>query len=124
MPSRTPRLIAIVAVIFGAMTLFSGGTALFGGAQAKALAGNAVPFVVWFNFLSGAVYIMAGIGIAMGKPWAGTLAAALSAAILAVFGFLIFHILAGGAFEIRTLGAMTFRAAFWITITAYLARRK
>lgn len=42
-----------IAVVFGALTVFSGGQALFGGAAAQEALVNAVPFVPWFNFLSG-----------------------------------------------------------------------
>lgn len=122
MSPRTARGIGIIAVIFGIMTLFSGGTALFGGAEAKALAGNAVPFVLWFNFVSGVVYIAAGLGITLHKPWAGRLAMALALAILGVFALFIGHIITGGAFEMRTVGAMTFRAAFWIAIALAVKR--
>lgn len=109
-----------LALAFGALTLLSGGQALFGGAAAQAAAGNAVPFVLWFNFLSGFAYMLAGVGIALRKAWAGPLATALALSILAVFGLLGLHILQGGAFEARTVGAMILRAAVWIGIAAYL----
>ena len=64
------KVAAGVAVIFGLLTIVSGGSALFGGPAAAAAAGDAAPFVLWFNFLSGFVYVLAGIGIAMGRRWA------------------------------------------------------
>ena len=109
-----------IAVVFGALTIFSGGQALFGNAAAQASAGNAVPFVLWFNFLSGFVYLLAGIGIALRKPWGGTLATLLALAILVVFALFGWHILRGGAYEMRTVGAMVLRAAVWIGIALYL----
>lgn len=53
--SRGPGLwvAAGIAVVFGALTIFSGGKAMFDGAAAQGAVGNAVPFVLWFNFLSG-----------------------------------------------------------------------
>ena len=48
---------AIAAGVFGVLTLYSGGMALFGGELARAAVGNAVPFVLWFNFLAGFAYI-------------------------------------------------------------------
>ena len=47
--------VAAVAVVFGALTILSGGTVLFGGDAAREAAGKVVPFVLWFNFLSGFV---------------------------------------------------------------------
>jgi hypothetical protein len=48
---RTLRLAAVVAVLFGAATVTSGGNVLFGSGAAAA--GSYVPFVVGFNFLAG-----------------------------------------------------------------------
>ena len=115
-------VVAGVAVVFGALTIVSGGRALFGDAAAQAAVGNAVPFVLWFNFLSGFAYALAGVWVAMRKPWAGPLAMALALTILAVFALLGLHVLRGGAYEARTVGAMTLRAAVWISIAIYLRR--
>ena len=111
-----------LAVVFGALTLLSGGRALFGGEAAQAAVGNAVPFVLWFNFLSGFAYVVAGVGIALRQPWAGTIATLLALAIVAVFALFGWHVLRGGAYEMRTVGAMTLRAAVWIGIAIYLRR--
>ncbi|MFN7225163.1 MAG: hypothetical protein ACK4MS_14195 [Paracoccaceae bacterium] len=111
-----------VAVVFGALTIVSGGRALFGDAAAQVAVGNAVPFVLWFNFLSGFACVLAGIGIAVRKPWAGPLAVALALSILAVFALLGLHVLRGGSYEARTVGAMALRAAVWIGIAIYLWR--
>ncbi len=40
------RPIAIFAVLFGLLTSYSGGMALFGGVAAKAVVGDAVPLVL------------------------------------------------------------------------------
>ncbi len=112
-----------IAVAFGALTILSGGRALFGDAAAQAAVGNAVPFVLWFNFLSGFAYVLGGIGIALRKPWAGPLAIALALAILAVFALFGVYVLGGGAYEPRTVGAMILRTAVWIGIALYLRRQ-
>ena len=52
-----------VAVVFGVSTIISGGRALFGGTAAREAMGNAVPFVLWFNFAMGFLYIIAGAGL-------------------------------------------------------------
>lgn len=54
------------------------------------------------------------------KPWAGNLAIAIALAILAVFALFGLHVLQGGAFEMRTVGAMVLRAGVWIGIALYL----
>ncbi len=60
MPTRTRSvtIAAVVAVIFGLLTIFSGGRALFGGADMGAV----VPFVLWFNFLAGFAYVSRRLG--------------------------------------------------------------
>jgi len=107
---------AVVAVAFGALTLVSGGTALFGNAAARAAVGDAVPFVLWFNFLSGFVYVLAGVGLFLWVRWGAQLSALLAIATLLVFAALGWHIASGGAFEMRTVGAMILRSGIWIAV--------
>ncbi len=120
--SRAKQVAAGVAVVFGLLTILSGGRALLGGPAAQAAAGDAVPFVLWFNFLSGFVYVLAGVGIAMGRRWAAKLSVALAVAIAAVFALFGLHVLQGGAFETRTVGAMALRLLVWVVVAAIAVR--
>jgi hypothetical protein len=113
---------AVVAILFGAATVFSGGQALFGDEAARATVGNAVPFVLWFNFGSGFAYVVAGGGLVMRRRWALWLSVAIAAATLLVFAAFGIHVLSGGAYEMRTLGAMVLRSAVWIAIAVVAAR--
>lgn len=117
------RLVAGFALIFGVLTIVSGGRVLFGGPDAQAAAGNAVHFVLWFNFLSGFAYVAAAVGILLLKRWARYLVIALAITIVAVFALFGWHVLSGGAYEMRTVGAMTLRSAVWIGIAVYLQQR-
>lgn len=113
---RVMPWLAIMAMVFGAATLISGGQALFGSPQAHVAVGNAVPFVLWFNFCAGFVYILAGAGLLRRKLWAvyaSIFLASSTALIAAAFGV---YVLSGGAFEIRTVGAMAIRLLFWIVV--------
>lgn len=122
-PSAWPlRIAAGIAVVFGLLTILSGGRVLFGGPTAEAAAGDAVHFVLWFNFLSGFVYVLAGIGILMRRRWAVMLSIALAAAIAVVFVLFGLHVYQGGAFETRTVGAMTLRLLIWVAISAVAIR--
>lgn len=123
-PSR-PRwafAVAIVAVLFGGLTVWSGGRALFCGVAARAEVGNAVGFVLWFNFLCGFIYVLAGIGLFLWKCWAAPLSAAIAITTLFVFAAFGLHVLAGGAFEMRTVWAMTLRSSVWIAIAVATSR--
>ncbi|WP_324753924.1 hypothetical protein [Roseovarius sp. Pro17] len=113
---------AIIAVLFGLLTLFSGGRALFGTAEARAAVGDAVPFVLWFNFLAGFAYVAAGVGLFGRRSWAVLLSVAiLFATILVTVAFGV-HVLLGGAYEMRTVGAMSLRTVVWGVIVAVALR--
>jgi len=111
-------LVALVATAFGALTVVSGSRVLFGGEPARAAAGDYVPFVVWFNFLAGFAYVAAGVGLWLGRPWAARLAVGVAAATALAFAGLGAHVAMGGAFEPRTVVAMTLRTALWAGIAA------
>jgi hypothetical protein len=119
---RWALLAASVAVLFGILTVISGGTALFGGAAVRAAVGDAVPFVLWFNFLSGFAYVAAGVGLFMWRRWAAQLSALIAVAILIMFGAFGWHVALGGAFEMRTVGAMILRSGIWLAIAIFACR--
>lgn len=108
-------VISIVAVLFGLMTIKEGGTVLFTDAGKKD-AGNYVPFVLWFNFLAGFSYIVAGVALFKLKGFARPLVFVIAASTSIVFIFFGLHIFNGGAYEIRTVAAMTIRSTLWIGI--------
>ncbi len=116
-------MVGSAAAAFGVATVGAAGLVLFGPDAARALAGRAVPFVVWGNFLFGFAYVVAGVGLVRGRPWARWLAAAVAAgtALLAV-AFAV-HALGGGAFEPRTVAALALRAGAWTALAAWAARR-
>ncbi len=116
MKPRWAVLAAIVAVLFGALTLFSGGSVLFVDGKARVDAGNYVGFVLWFNFLAGFAYILAGIGLFVWREWAVRLAMVIFVATLTVFAGLGLHIWMGGAYEMRTVLAMVLRTGVWMII--------
>ena len=125
-PGRPPYLkgVAILAMIFGVATLFSGGNVLFGADEARKLAGNYVPFVVWFNFVAGFFYILAALGIWIGWKRAFGLSVAIAAAtglVALAFGL---QVIQGGAYEMRTVGALALRVGFWVAIAMALYRSR
>jgi len=115
---RSMAVAAVVAIAFGLATIQAGGTVLFGPPQSQRAAGAVVPFVLWFNFLSGFVYIAAGTGLWLMRRWGFWLAAGLALAIAIVFALFGLHVAGGGAFEQRTFYALIFRLAVWCGIAA------
>ena len=112
------RLMSLLAIVFGFMTLRAGGMVLFTTGAEHQAAGHFVPFVLIFNFSAGFAYLIAGIGLWAQQRWAGWLALAIAVSTLLVFGAFVLHIMGGGAYEPRTVGAMTLRSAVWIALTA------
>jgi hypothetical protein len=108
------KSLAVTAVIFGVLTVFSGGRALFGGEEAARAAGAIVSFVLWFNFVAGFAYVASGLGLWLRKRWAAQLATVIAAATALVFAAFGVHVLTGGAYEARTVGAMVLRTLFWV----------
>jgi hypothetical protein len=117
------RIVAgLLAMLFGLATVVEGGHVLFGGPDARAAAGDVVPFVLIFNFSAGFAYLAAGAAALLGRPWTLPLARALALATLAVFVALGVHVVTGGAFERRTVAAMTLRSVFWVAQALLLPR--
>lgn len=114
---------AAIAIVFGLLTISSGGQALFGGAVARAAVGNAVDFVLWFNFGAGFAYVLAGIGLLTRYRWAVALSIVIAAATVVVFAAFGVHVVGGGAYEMRTVGAMALRSAVWIGIAVIASRQ-
>lgn len=115
-------LVTVIAVLFGLLTIKSGGSVIFIDGADRQAAGNYVPFVVWFNFLAGFLYIVAGIGLWMQKQWAAKLAALIVATTLIVYAILGLYILGGGLYEMRTIIAMSLRSIVWAFIAMFAYR--
>jgi hypothetical protein len=121
-PPRWIAILALVAIAFGIVTIIVGGKTLFAEEEERAVAGNIVPFVLWFNFVAGFAYVIAGIGLFFWQRWAAKLSAVIASATIAVFIAFGLHVLLGGAFEARTVGAMIIRSTVWIVIAASTCR--
>ena len=113
----TLRIFSLIAMVFGLLTLKEGGTVIFDIGSARQTAGNFVPYVVWFNFLSGFFYIAAGTGLWIQKRWAVSLSIALLISIVITYVFLWIHALSGGPYEMRTVYAMALRTFLWTVIS-------
>lgn len=109
---------SVVAIAFGLLTLREGGGVLFGGEPARRAVGHYVPFVLWFNFLAGFAYVAAGAGLWAHRRWGAVLAYLVAAATIVVFLAFGVHVARGGAYELRTVIAMSGRTVVWLLISA------
>lgn len=116
-------LFSLLAIVFGLMTLKSGYFVLFVDGEARVAAGNYVPFVLWFNFFSGFLYIIAGLALWMMRPWSAWLSLLLAGSILAVYAAFGLHVFSGGEYEMRTVVAMFLRSLVWVSIAIFSWQR-
>ncbi len=116
-------VITVVAVLFGLLTIKAGGSVLFVDGQDRQAAGNYVPFVVWFNFLAGFLYIIAGAGLWMQRRWAVWLSIFITLATLVVFVAFGMVVINGEAYEVRTVAAMSLRTVVWALISMFAFRK-
>lgn len=112
------RIAGAVAIAFGVLTVFSGATTLSGAVEMGAV----VPFVLWFNTFAGGAYILAGVGLWLGRRWAFPLSLAILAATLLVFVGFGVHAARGGDYEMRTVFALGLRSTVWAVIS-WVARQ-
>lgn len=113
----------LFTILFGLLTLKEGRAVLFFDGTARRAAGHYVPFVVWFNFLAGFAYVIAGVGLWMQKRWGVLLAITIAFATTLTFAAFEAHIYVGGAYESRTLIAMSLRTLVWTGVAAITWRR-
>lgn len=108
-PTQGTPIAAGLSVGFGLLTIVLGAAALRGAADMGAV----VPFVLWFNFCAGFAYVGAGVLLWRRHRWAFAPALALFLTTAAVFAAFGLHVAQGGAFEMRTVWAMTLRSLVW-----------
>lgn len=87
-------------------------------------AGNYVPFVFWFNFFAGFFYIIAGIALYQLKVYTPYLVSMIAFTTIIVFIFFGLHIHNNGAYEMRTVIAMTIRSTLWVFISGLVLSAK
>ena len=117
------RAMAVVAVAFGLLTIRSGGTTLFGGPPPGNRPAPMCPSFSGSTSPPASRMSLPASGSGCSGGWAVWLAAAIAAATLLVFAAFGVHVLSGGAYETRTVAAMTLRSVVWLAIAWLAARR-
>lgn len=113
---------AVVALIFGTITVLRGGSVLLDLGGAREAVGHIVPIVLPLVFLTGFLYIAGGIGLLQRAAWAPkAFLAALVLLVVAGIG-LIMHVQQGLPYETRTTVAVPVRTL--VTALVYLAARR
>ncbi|MBP9849545.1 MAG: hypothetical protein KBC58_08925 [Flavobacterium sp.] len=111
--------IAFLLAVFGLLTLFLSASVIFDFFGIRAKEGNYVLFVVWANFISSIIYLVASYGFIKNKNWTVTILGISSLILINAFIGFIIYIYADGVHETKTIGAMTFRIALTIIFVAF-----
>lgn len=116
MTDRTTRIIqaiaAVIAVLFGALTVFAGGRVLLGGDPGYQVFR---PLLV-YNTVMGFVYVVAGLVAWRGIRPGRNAAAAIFVLNLAVLLGIVVLQMAGSAIAAESLRAMTLRSGVWFVL--------
>ncbi|MDD2985339.1 hypothetical protein [Flavobacterium sp.] len=109
--------LTFLLAIFGLLTLFLSASVIFDLFGIRAKEGNYVLFIVWANFISSFIYLIASYGIIKNKKWAAVILGISALLLINAFISFIIYISADGIYETKTIGAMIFR----ITVTLFFA---
>lgn len=116
----------LVLVGFGMLSLFLSGSVILDLFNIRAREGNYVLTVVWSNFISSIIYLIAAYGLIKQKNWTAGILGVSVIILIAAFVALNIYIENGGVYEVKTVNAMIFRIAITIafTISSYLLTKK
>lgn len=112
----------VAAALFGLMTLMEGGSLIRSLSREEMVERHIVPTVLYFNVASGLAYVAIAV---VALRWRGRsfVPAAVLALLISGMGiFLGVHILSGGEYLGRTVGAMTVRFFFWLGFSLWAWR--
>jgi len=119
MKSKGRYILATVLILFGLLTLFLTGSVLLDLFDMRAKEGHYVLAVVWANFIAGLLYLVAAYGLLKDEKW--IIKPLLIAVAVLVFGQILFfvHVINGGLYESKTVGAMIFRILLTVLFTVF-----
>lgn len=113
------RILAVLLSAFALLTLFLSGSVIFDLFGIRAKEGNYVLLVVWANFISSLLYLVAAYGLIMLKKWPYKILIISVAILSAALAGLFIHIDQGGLYETKTIGAMVFRISITLVLSFF-----
>ncbi len=113
-----PYILAAILTGFGLLTLFLSTSVIFDLFGVRAKEGNYVLFVVWSNFISSIIYLLAAYGFVTVKKWTAPLLGISVIILMAASIGLLIHANSGGIYETKTIGAMVFRIIVTLVFAA------
>lgn len=126
MKTKGKYVLATILFAFGLLTVFLTGSVLLDLFGMREKEGHYVLAIVWANLIAGLVYLLTAYGVIKEEKWTvNTLLIALSVLIIGQILFFA-HVVNGGLYETKTVGAMIFRIAFTVllAVLAFQLNRK
>jgi predicted RND superfamily exporter protein len=118
MKKALPYLLATILTGFGLLTLFLSTSLILDLFGIRAKEGNYVLFVVWSNFISSILYLIASYGFVTSKKWTAKLLGVSTIILITALIGLFYHINSGGNYETKTISAMIFRISVTMVFAA------
>jgi hypothetical protein len=125
MKTKGKYILATVLLLFGLLTVTLTTSVLFDWFGLRAREGNYVMSIVVANLIAGVLYLIAAVGVIKGSTWmAKPLLVAIAVLVLGQILFFV-HVVNGGLYETKTVGAMIFRIALTVlfTVLAFQVKR-
>ncbi len=116
---------ALLLSAFALLTLFLSTSVILDLFGVRAMEGNYVLSVVWANWISSILYLLAAYGFVKHRSWTyKALALSFFVLLFASVAFAL-HINSGGLYEQKTIGALFFRSTLTLifTLIAFLTTR-
>jgi len=117
---------ALASVLFGLLSVFTGGSVILDLFGMRKNHGDYVLFVVWANFLSGFFYVIASYGFLKMKNWTSPLLLSTLYLLVATSIALLIWVWNGSPYENKTLNIMSFRialtAVLWLMARSFRKR--
>ena len=111
-----------VALLFGLLTIFAGGSVILDLFGMRAREGNYALFVVWASFISGILYVFASYGFFKSRTWTKTILKFGIYILIAAFVVLIVMKLEKEPYETAIIFKLLFRilltvGLYWVART-------
>jgi hypothetical protein len=112
---------AVIAVIFGLLTIFAGGSVITGLFGMREKEGHYILFVVWANFVCGILYLAAAYGFFKRKKWTLSILNLSFWILVAAFIAFLIWVINKEPYETKTFVALSFRMLLTLAL-AWVAR--
>ena len=123
MKKTYPRILVVLLLAFALLTLFLSGSIIFDLFGIRAKEGNYVLLVVWANFICSLLYLGAAYGLITLKSWPYKILIVAVAVLFIAFAGLLIHIIQGGLYETKTIGALIFRIGVTLVFILFCYRQ-